>query len=139
MRAPDARMIIYILFFLLVFSMGNPPLPSLLAQPALPPRTLDKNHARFGFVSRNKFPSLVLMYERHPEWFVPHLFLRNNSPLADARNAASSRIAPYRRYESSIKASSRHESPETAIPVVYHPHRGHRPRQGMEGGRVQRS
>ena len=68
--------------------MSNPPLPSLLAQPTFPPRTLDKNHTRFGFVSRNKVPSLVLIYERHPEWFVPLLFLRNNSPLANARNAA---------------------------------------------------
>ena len=65
--------------------MSNPPLPSLLAQPALPPRTLDEDHPLFGFVSRNKSPSLVLTYERHPEWFVPLLFLRNNSLQADRR------------------------------------------------------
>ena len=74
--------------------MSNPPLPSLLAQPTFPPRTLDKNHTRFGFVSRNKVPSLVLIYERHPEWFVPLLFLRNNSPLAK-HIVPSGYIIPY--------------------------------------------
>jgi len=38
-----------------------------------------ENLVHFGFVSRNKVPSMVLIYERHHEGFVPLLFLRNKS------------------------------------------------------------